>query len=86
MYICIMKEEEIIPKAILSEFKEDIAMYGNHVVYLGCTEDGYSAYTFQYPEDASTGFPEVWLYGDGSLQYCYVGYDALELISSLSIK
>ncbi len=54
-------------------------MYGSNFAYLG-QYDGRAVWQYCFPEDTDTGYPFVYLYGDGQVEEV-TGRQALRLIS-----
>ena len=53
-----------VPTAIQEAAKGLIEVYGQHFAYLGQYK-GRAAWRYCFPEDADTGYPFVYLYGNG---------------------
>ncbi len=52
------------PKAVIKEAQGLIDMYGDRLEYLGDV-DGQKAWLFAFPDDATVGFPFLFLYAGG---------------------
>lgn len=52
------------PKAVIKEAQSLIDRYGDRLEYLGDV-DGQKAWLFAFPDDATVGFPFLYLYADG---------------------
>lgn len=76
-FLCIMK----VPEQVKNEARELIEQYGDSFDYLGNYE-GADYFVYKFPEDATTGFPFVFRYGDGPVM-TISGFDALDLINLL---
>lgn len=70
-----------VPTAILNKAKDLTAMYGQKFAYLG-QHEGRAVWRFCFPEDADTGFPIVYLYGDEKAVEV-TGREALDIINLL---
>ena len=72
---------ENIPIQVKKAAAELIEAYGDSIVYIG-EYSGCEAYLFQFPEDSSTGFPFVYLFGDNKVTEVSGGI-ALDIIDLL---
>ena len=70
-----------VPEQIKQAAGELVAMYGEQFNYLG-EHKGAQVYAFRFPDDASVGYPCLFLYDAGKVTEVG-GEDALVLISSL---
>lgn len=52
------------PKAVIKEAQSLIDIYGDRLEYLGDV-DGQKAWLFAFPDEATVGFPFLYLYADG---------------------
>ena len=71
----IMEAPDIVKKAA----KSLIDMYGDSLAYLG-EHEGSQAFCFNFLEDASVGFPVVFLYKDKTVTEVN-GFEALDIVS-----
>ena len=67
------------PPEVLKTAKGLVDMYGPHFVLLG-NRDGRDVYCYEFPKNNYTGYPFVYLYGDGKVEEV-TGEEALEIIS-----
>ncbi len=82
LYFCSVMN---IPEAVVKEASYLIEHWGNRLEYLGKIEDGRDAFSFCFPDEEDTGFPEVYLY-DGHLVMTITGFDALNITDELSVE
>lgn len=73
-----------IPQSVKNEAKFYISQFGENIEYLGKYK-GQDAYFYHLPDDLDIGFPEVYLYSNGSTTV-YSAFDALNIIDSFSIE
>lgn len=53
-----------IPEQVINEAQHLINEYGRHFKYLG-NHEGQEAWLFVFPDDATVGFPFLYLFKDG---------------------
>lgn len=68
-----------VPTAVQNAAKELSDVYGSNFAYLGQYE-GRAVWRYCFPENTDTGYPFVYLYGDGHVEEI-TGRVALRLIS-----
>lgn len=74
-----------IPEPVLQSFEYFTERFGGRVVYAGEAPDGGgSVYNYEAPSDLDIGFPEVRLWTPDNVVVAFDGYDALDLLQSVS--
>lgn len=73
---CVMN----VPEQVKNEARGLIEQFGDSFKYLGNSE-GSDYYMFNFPEDATTGFPFVYQCFDGKV-FTITGFEALDVVNS----
>ncbi len=68
-----------VPQKVKDAAQSLIDMYGLSFDYLGKYKDK-EVYLYNFPEDANTGFPSVYLYKDNKVEEI-TGFEAMDIVN-----
>ena len=73
-----------VPAEVLKAAAKIVSQFGGDFAILG-EYQGKEVYRFRFPENAKTGFPFLYLYKDGKVDFV-TGWEALKIVRLLVVE